>query len=141
LGVAAAGPAVLEAHQHLDALVDDRVRALPAHVGDEADAAGVVLVGRIVEPLCGDAVQAPVAHALPLRPRAPPLRRGPRASTSTSSRAGRATRARSVCVESTTIVSVRATPSQERMLSISSSSVSVSCVFTFSISVQAPVTW
>jgi len=48
---------------------------------------------------------------------------------------------RSVCVDSTTIVSVRPTPSIDRMWLISSSNVEVLNVFTFSNSVYPPVTW
>ncbi len=49
VGLAAARAAVPQVHQHLQRLVDDRVRALPLDVHDEADAARVVLVERIVE--------------------------------------------------------------------------------------------
>jgi hypothetical protein len=38
-----------EIHQHLERLLDDRVRATPLDVHDEADAAGVVLVLGIVK--------------------------------------------------------------------------------------------
>jgi hypothetical protein len=131
LRVAAAGAPVLEVHEHLDALVDQRVGRLAPDVRDEADSAGVVLAGGIVEPL-GE------AHLPVPRGRGPPARRVGRASNSSLS--VRSTRARSVCVESTTIVSVRATPSSERMPSMSASSVSVLCVFTLSIKVCAPVT-
>jgi hypothetical protein len=49
--LAAAGPAVLQVQQHLDRLVDDRVRATPVSVDHEADAAGVVLEAGVVQPL------------------------------------------------------------------------------------------
>src|SRR5690606_25272258 len=53
LGIAAAGPAVLEPLEHLDALVDQLVRLLAADVRHEPDAAGVSLLRRIVESLAG----------------------------------------------------------------------------------------
>jgi len=65
-----------------------------------------------------------------------PRRRGAAASTPSS-----ATCCRSVCVDRTTIVSVRATPSMERTRLMSCSSVSVLRVFTLSSSVWTPVTW
>jgi len=46
---AAAGAAVQEVDQHLQAALDDGVGARPLDVGDEADAAGIVLVARIVQ--------------------------------------------------------------------------------------------
>ena len=49
--LAAAGAAVLEVQQDLDRLLDDLVRLAALEVDDEADAAGVVLVARIVEAL------------------------------------------------------------------------------------------
>ena len=51
LRIAAAGAAVRQVDQDLDALEDDVVRFAPFDVGDEADAAGVVLMLRIVEAL------------------------------------------------------------------------------------------
>ena len=42
-------PRCAQVHQHLQRLLDDRVRAPALDVHDEADAAGVVLVERIVE--------------------------------------------------------------------------------------------
>ena len=51
LRIAAARAAVLEVHEHVDALRHDVVRLLAADVRDEADAAGVVLEGGIVEAL------------------------------------------------------------------------------------------
>src|SRR6185503_3541592 len=47
--LAAARAAVPQVHQHLQRLLDDRMGALALDVNDEADAAGVVLVERIVE--------------------------------------------------------------------------------------------
>jgi hypothetical protein len=49
VGLAAAGAAMPEVHQHLQCLAHDCVRAPALDVHDEADAAGVVLVQRIVE--------------------------------------------------------------------------------------------
>ena len=49
--LAAARAAVQQVDQQLQPLLDDRVRAPALHVDDEADAAGVVLVPRIVEAL------------------------------------------------------------------------------------------
>ena len=49
--IAPAGPAVGEVFEHLEPLTDDLVAAPPVHVDDEPDAAGIVLVGGIVEPL------------------------------------------------------------------------------------------
>ena len=49
--VAAAGAAVRQVDEDLDALEDDVVGLLAVDVDHEADAAGVVLVARIVEPL------------------------------------------------------------------------------------------
>ena len=49
--LAAAGPAVEQVDEHLEGLADDRVRARPLDVDDEADAARVVLVSGVVEPL------------------------------------------------------------------------------------------
>jgi hypothetical protein len=46
---AAAGAAVQEVEEDLEPLLDDGVRLPPFDVDDEADAAGVVLVARIVE--------------------------------------------------------------------------------------------
>ena len=54
LRIAAASAAVRQIDQNLDALQNDVVRFLAVDVGDKADAAGVVLVGRIVKSLrCG----------------------------------------------------------------------------------------
>ena len=49
--IAAAGAPVRQVDQHLDALQNDLVRPLALEVRDEADAAGVVLVARVVEAL------------------------------------------------------------------------------------------
>ena len=51
VGLAAAGPAMLEIDEDLQRLAHDVVRALSLHVDDEADAAGVVLGARIVQTL------------------------------------------------------------------------------------------
>ncbi len=42
-----------EVHEHLERLLDDAVRFAPLHVDDEADAAGVAIVHRVVEALSG----------------------------------------------------------------------------------------
>ena len=49
IGLAAARAAVPQVHQHLQRLLHDRVRALTLDVRDEADAARVVLVQRVIE--------------------------------------------------------------------------------------------
>ena len=53
LRIAAAGAAVRQVDQDLDALDDDVVRFVTLDVGDEADAAGVVFSARVVETLRG----------------------------------------------------------------------------------------
>lgn len=53
LWIAAAGAAVGQIHEHLDALLDNVVAFLAANVGHEPNAAGVVLVRRVVETLRG----------------------------------------------------------------------------------------
>ena len=49
--LAAAGAAVVEVDQGREAVADELVRLPPLEVDDEADAAGVVLVLRVVEAL------------------------------------------------------------------------------------------
>ena len=51
--IAAAGSAVGQVDQNLQARADDLVALLAANVDDKADTAGVVLLGRIVHPLPG----------------------------------------------------------------------------------------
>ena len=58
-GVGAAGAAVFEVDQQVERVADDRVRALALDVGDEADAAGVVLVSRSVQPRFGATLRRP----------------------------------------------------------------------------------
>ena len=53
LSITAAGPAVREVHQDLQALADDVVGPDPGQVGDKPHAARVVFVGRVVQALCG----------------------------------------------------------------------------------------
>ena len=53
VGFAAAGAAVLEVDEHLQGVPDDGVRTAALRVHDEADAAGVVLVPRVVEAVGG----------------------------------------------------------------------------------------
>jgi len=45
------GAAMGEVFQNEQAVLDDLVRLLALHMGDEADAAGIVLVARVVKPL------------------------------------------------------------------------------------------
>ena len=52
LGIGADGAAMVEIVQDLQALLDDGVGLAVLHVGDEADAAGILLHRRVVEPLC-----------------------------------------------------------------------------------------
>src|SRR5262249_7983475 len=63
VGFAAAGAAVFEVEQDLDGLLDDGMRFAPREVNDEADAAGIVLVLRVVQTL-GErgCVSAPSIH-------------------------------------------------------------------------------
>ena len=49
--IAAAGAAMRQVDEDLNALLDDVVAFVAADVGDEADAAGIVLMRRIVKPL------------------------------------------------------------------------------------------
>ena len=49
--IAAAGAAMRQVDQDLNALDDDVVRFLALDVGDKANAAGIVLVARVVEAL------------------------------------------------------------------------------------------
>ena len=51
--IAAAGAAVRQVDQNLNALDDDVVRFLTLDVGNEADSAGIVLMARIVKTLRG----------------------------------------------------------------------------------------
>src|SRR5262249_50249133 len=51
--LAAAGAAVLQVEQPVDRHLDDLVRAAVVQVDDEADAAGVVLVPWVIQPLPG----------------------------------------------------------------------------------------
>ena len=49
VGIRARSPAVLEVAERLKALLDDGVGRLAPELGDQRDATGVVLVGRVVE--------------------------------------------------------------------------------------------
>ena len=51
LGIAAASSAVLEVGEHLDSLFHDGVALLAANAGDKTEAAGIMLVGRVVQTL------------------------------------------------------------------------------------------
>jgi hypothetical protein len=58
------GTTVVEVDQGLDALLDDVVRGPAVHVGNEGDATGIVLVGRVVEPLGRRVVLQLVVHGV-----------------------------------------------------------------------------
>src|SRR5262249_31944835 len=142
--VAAAGAAVGEIAQHLEPLLDDAVRLLALHVHDEADAAGVVLDARVTQPPRGSTIG--VHDASRWARRRCPLRSPTRRARLPCATGGRssgwsAIRLLSACVESTTVVSVRVTPSSERIWVIRRSSVDVFAVFTLRRSVYSPVTW
>ena len=49
--IGADGAAMIEIEQDLKTHLDDRMRLAIVHIGDEADAAGVMFVPRVVEPL------------------------------------------------------------------------------------------
>ena len=51
LGISADGAPMIEIEQYLQAHLDDGVRLLVAHVGDEAHPAGIVLLGGVIKPL------------------------------------------------------------------------------------------
>ena len=53
--IAAAGAAMREVDQNLQPLPDDLMALLAVHVDDEADAAGIVLVRRVVQTLAAGA--------------------------------------------------------------------------------------
>ena len=114
-----------------------RVR-LALDVHHEPDAARVALGPRVVEPLRPSfhRLRLSSAASLPFRRAALRLRRAGSASRGCS-----ASCARSMWVDSTTSVSVRATPSISRMRLISRSSDDVFAVFTLRSSVYSPVTW
>ncbi len=59
IGLAAGGAAVVEIFEDLDALAHEVVRGTTMEIGDEADAASVVLEPRVVEALFGGAAGAP----------------------------------------------------------------------------------
>ncbi len=59
--IAAAGAAVRQVDQDLDALEDDVVRLFPFDVGHKADAAGVALAGGVIQALRG---RQPVGHCV-----------------------------------------------------------------------------
>ena len=116
--IAAARAAMRQVLQNLQALLHDVVRLDAFDVGDEADAAGVVLEPRIVQSLLPSVCATRSCRTLPHTPLRwtvclSPLRRG---------RLRRRRRivcnaiwVRSVCVDSTTMVSVRSTPSIARI--------------------------
>ncbi len=51
-GVSAHGAAMVEIDEDLEPLRHDGVGLLALHIGDEADATGIVLIAGIVETLC-----------------------------------------------------------------------------------------
>ena len=51
VGIASAGAAMLEVYQHADGVADDVVGLLAIEIRNDTDAARVVLIGRIVQPL------------------------------------------------------------------------------------------
>lgn len=55
---------MVEVDQGLDALLDDVVCGPAVHVGDEGDAAGVVFVGRVIEPLGRRVVLQLIVHGV-----------------------------------------------------------------------------
>ena len=69
--VAAAGAAMGEVDERLQALLDDVVRLAPFQIGHKADAAGVALEGGIIKALL--VRQSVVAHASPCVSRASTL--------------------------------------------------------------------
>ncbi len=122
-GVAAAGAAVREVIENRQPLLDDVVRALAADVGDETNAAGIVLEKRIVQSLRVGSVRGahdslPHTDSLP-RSSAAHCTRSSRCSRSDTPRLAAAAPWRRQIephafrlVDSTTSVSVRLTPSR-----------------------------
>src|ERR1700722_7278407 len=113
--------------EHLQRLLDDVVGPLALNIYDEADSARVVLIRWIVETLCLRNAVVVVHHDPRLDSGsadfAEPWRlRLPLDASCASPLACTEMRPRSVCVESTTIVSVRDTPSIERIVLINRSS-------------------
>src|SRR6185369_13063102 len=143
--IAAARAPVRQVLEDREPLLHDVVRALALHVHDEADAACVVLDLRVLQPagpsLCHDYAlrKCPL-----LSPEAPDDRRARRVwlgGTVSSWFCLSPSCTRSTWVDSTTVVSVRATPSIDRICAIRRSSVDVLAVFTLRSRVKAPVTW
>jgi len=75
LGIAAAGPAVGQVDQDMDALDDNVVRLLALDAGDKADAASITLMTRIVEPLRLGKSMETIAFVLPAANLSPFLHR------------------------------------------------------------------
>src|SRR5262249_57406685 len=124
-GIAAARPAMRQVVEHLQPLLDDIVRFDALDIHHEADAASVVFVLGIVETLgSGDAAEGVHCHALFVstvvfftiawRWRLP-------LPVSCCSSSVTQICVRSVCVDSTTMVSVRETPSISRIVLMSCS--------------------
>src|SRR5947209_6198852 len=74
VGLAAAGPAVLQVDEDLDRLAHQVVRPAAVQVHDEADAAGVVLEARVVQALLGGEAIVHDGHTFFRAVRAAPLR-------------------------------------------------------------------
>ena len=64
VGLAAGGAAMVEIFEHLDALTQNGVGGAALQIGDEADAARVVLKPRIIKTLLGGAASAGLASGL-----------------------------------------------------------------------------
>src|SRR5262249_48383152 len=108
--VASAGSAMGQVVEHLEPLLQDVVRAYALGVDQEADPAGVVLVRWIVEALArGDAAR--LMHRYVLLDSPEPFLAAPwrwrRPSPGSPGSSATVICVRSVCVDSTTIVSVR----------------------------------
>src|SRR5262249_5328116 len=136
--IASAGTPVGEIAHHRERLLDDLVRALALHVHDEPDAAGVAFGAGIEEPR--GLADRPHGSSLLSAGRARGRRTLPGIASGGVAISGMGSCTRSVWVESTTMVSVRATPSIERIRLMSSSSDEVLAVFALRSSVHAPVT-
>ena len=63
-GIRAHRAAMVEVDQNLQALFEDVMRLAVLHVGHEADAAGIMLFGGIVEPLGGRRQRIPTGSGL-----------------------------------------------------------------------------
>ena len=66
-GIGSHGAAVIQVLQDQQALVDDVVRLAALDVGNEPDAAGIVLIGGVVQALCGGRGMRRGVHTAPFR--------------------------------------------------------------------------